>query len=178
MLSVAAAQLGFKCHVYEPEKNPPAGETSAILTTALYTDYTALEKFAKSVDVVTFEFENIPSKTLDYIESIVEIFPDRKALKISQDRLFEKNFLTKLGLETAPYLKVDDVTEFKDAVKKIGTPAILKTRTMGYDGKGQVKITKGSVFETNLENLSQVKDIRNKILVAGSKGNVDLGSKL
>lgn len=141
MLSVAAAQLGFKCHVYEPEKNPPAGETSAKLTTASYTDYGALEKFAKSVDIVTFEFENIPSKTLDYIESIVKIFPDRKALEISQDRLFEKNFLTKLGLDTAPYLKVDNVSDFKDAIKEIGTPAILKTRTMGYDGKGQIKIT-------------------------------------
>ena len=182
MLSVAAAQLGFKCHVYEPEKNPPAGETSAILTTALYTDYTALEKFAKSVDVVTFEFENIPSKTLDYIESIVEIFPDRKALKISQDRLFEKNFLTKLGLETAPYLKVDDVTEFKDAVKKIGTPAILKTRTMGYDGKGQVKITNedqvkqiSKTFKTSNHILEGLVDFTKEISVISvrnSKGEI------
>jgi 5-(carboxyamino)imidazole ribonucleotide synthase len=182
MLSVAAAQLGFKCHVYEPEKNPPAGETSAILTTALYTDYTALEKFAKSVDVVTFEFENIPSKTLDYIESIVEIFPDRKALKISQDRLFEKNFLTKLGLETAPYLKVDNVYEFKDAVKKIGTPAILKTRTMGYDGKGQVKITNehqvkqiSKTFKTSNHILEGLVDFTKEISVISvrnSKGEI------
>ena len=83
MLSVAASRLGFKCHIYEPSRNPPAGDTSAILTTAPYTDFAALERFARSVDVVTFEFENVPVEALDFIERIVKISPSRRALEIS-----------------------------------------------------------------------------------------------
>ena len=108
MLSVAASRLGFKCHIYEPSRNPPAGDTSAILTTASYTDFAALERFARSVDVVTFEFENVPVEALDFIERIVKISPSRHALQISQDRLIEKEFLNDLGLKTAPYFNVDN----------------------------------------------------------------------
>tara|TARA_Y100000739_G_C20603138_1_gene463976 strand:+ start:1719 stop:2783 length:1065 start_codon:yes stop_codon:yes gene_type:complete len=141
MLSVAASRLGFKCHIFEPNKNPPAGETSAMLTTASYEDSKALKHFAKSVDIVTFEFENIPVKALNYLEPIVKILPNRRALKISQDRLLEKNFLNDLNFKTAPFFKVDDSLGLEKALKRIGFPSILKTRKLGYDGKGQIKIT-------------------------------------
>ena len=140
MLSVAASRLGFKCHVYEPSENPPAGDTSAMLTTASYEDTGALKQFAQSVDIVTFEFENVPVEALDFIEPIVKISPSRHALQISQDRLIEKEFLNDLGLETAPYFKVDNRVELTNALEKIQSPSILKTRKFGYDGKGQVKI--------------------------------------
>ena len=127
MLSVAASRLGFKCHIFEPSRNPPAGETSAMLTTACYEDIRALELFAQSVDIVTFEFENVPIKTLDYLEPLVNISPNKRALKISQDRLFEKQFLNDLKIKTAPYFKVDDRLELVKALKMIRYPSILKT---------------------------------------------------
>ena len=140
MLSIAASRLGLKCHIFEPSKTPPAAETSAKLTTACYEDIEALVEFAKSVDVVTFEFENVPVKALDVIESIVKISPNRHALRISQDRLFEKEFLNSLNLKTAPYFKVEDSLDIINALKTLQLPAILKTRKFGYDGKGQIKI--------------------------------------
>ncbi len=154
MLCVAASRLGFKCHVYEPSRNPPAGDTSAILTTAPYTDITALERFARSVDVVTFEFENVPVEALEFIERIVKISPSRHALQISQDRLIEKKFLNDLGLETAPYFKVENRVELTNALKKIKFPAILKTRKFGYDGKGQIKLESEENVAETIKNFS------------------------
>ena len=111
-----------------------------MLTTASYEDTGALKQFAQSVDIVTFEFENVPVEALDFIEPIVKILPSRHALQISQDRLIEKEFLNDLGLETAPYFKVDNRVELTNALENIQSPSILKTRKFGYDGKGQVKI--------------------------------------
>ena len=154
MLCVAASRLGFKCHVYEPSRNPPAGDTSAILTTASYTDIAALERFARSVDVVTFEFENVPVEALDFIERIVKISPSRRALEISQDRLNEKEFMHSLFLKTAPYLKVDNIGELTNALQKIKFPAILKTRKFGYDGKGQIKLESEENVAETINNFS------------------------
>ena len=140
MLSMAAARLGFKTHIFEPSANPPASNVSSRFTQAEYDDYDKLKKFASSVDVVTYEFENIPTGALDIIEKECEIFPSREALKISQDRLLEKKFINKLGFKTASFCEVSSQEGLIFALEKLGTPSILKTRRFGYDGKGQVKL--------------------------------------
>ncbi len=140
MLSVAASRLGYRCHVYEPAPNPPAGEVAHRVTTAGYDDAAALAAFAQSVDVVTYEFENVPAAALDAIEALRPIRPGRGALATSQDRLEEKAFLQGLGLAVAPFAPVEDHDSLMAAIDAVGVPAILKTRRLGYDGKGQVRI--------------------------------------
>ncbi|MGB5868670.1 MAG: 5-(carboxyamino)imidazole ribonucleotide synthase [Albidovulum sp.] len=140
MLSVAAARLGYKTHIFEPGANPPAADTAHRVTTASYDDHDALGAFAESVDVITYEFENVPTAALDLLEARRPIRPNRKALAISQDRIAEKNFLTGLGLTTAPYGAVGNAAELDAAIAAIGLPAILKTTRLGYDGKGQARI--------------------------------------
>lgn len=140
MLSVAASRLGFKTHIFEPGAKPPAGHVADRVTTAPYEDLAALRAFAESVDVITYEFENVPTASLDALEALRPIRPNRKALAISQDRIPEKDFLTSLGLQTAPYARVTDMASLTAAIEKIGLPAILKTTRLGYDGKGQARI--------------------------------------
>lgn len=140
MLSVAASRLGYKTHIFEPSANPPAADVAHALTTASYDDLAALRAFAASVDVITYEFENIPTAALDALEAICPIRPNRRALAISQDRLLEKDFLTGLGLTCAPYAPVNSAADLDAAIAKIGAPAILKTTRLGYDGKGQARI--------------------------------------
>ena len=140
MLAVAASRLGLKAHIFEPGANPPAGQVADQVTTASYEDEAALHRFAQSVDVITYEFENIPTSALDILEQIRPIHPGRQALAISQDRLSEKEFLTGLGLKVAPYANVTSAAEAEAAAQSIGTPSILKTRRMGYDGKGQDRL--------------------------------------
>jgi 5-(carboxyamino)imidazole ribonucleotide synthase len=111
-----------------------------MVTTAGYDDTAALTAFAQSVDVITYEFENIPTSALDVLEAINPIHPNRKTLATSQDRLVEKTFLQDLGLQTAAFANVENAADMAAAIDTIGTPAILKTRTMGYDGKGQARI--------------------------------------
>lgn len=141
MLSVAAARLGYRTHIFEPAANPPAGHVADRVTTAPYEDLNALRAFASAVDVVTYEFENVPASALDAIEEIRPIRPNRRALAVSQDRLVEKAFLNEIGLRTAPYAAVDDEQDLAEAIEEIGLPAILKTRRLGYDGKGQARLT-------------------------------------
>ncbi len=140
MLSVAASRLGFKTHIYEPSPNPPAGHVADRVTTAAYDDLAALAAFAASVDVITYEFENIPTAALDVLDRSHPIRPNRRALAVSQDRIAEKDFLTALGLTTAPYAAVQTLDDLHHAIAKIGTPAILKTTRLGYDGKGQARL--------------------------------------
>lgn len=140
MLSVAAARLGFRTHIFEPGAEPPAGHVAHRVTTAPYDDEAALRAFAESVDVVTYEFENIPTEALDLIEAIRPIHPNRRALAISQDRIREKSFLNDLGLATAPWAEVTDRASLDEAIALIGAPGILKTTRLGYDGKGQARI--------------------------------------
>jgi len=142
MLSVAASRLGFKTHIFEPGANPPAGEVADRVTTAKYDDADALRIFAADVDVITYEFENIPTSALDLLETLRPIRPGREALRISQDRLTEKNFLQGLGLNVAPFADIPDEAALTAAIDKIGAPSILKTRRFGYDGKGQARIIK------------------------------------
>ncbi|MEM8632373.1 MAG: 5-(carboxyamino)imidazole ribonucleotide synthase [Pseudomonadota bacterium] len=144
MLSVAASRLGFTCHIYEPAPAPPASQVADRLTTAAYTDPVALRAFAEDVDVVTYEFENVAAGALDAIEPHCLVYPPRRALEVSQDRLTEKTFLADLGLRTATFAAVETEAELVAAIERIGTPCVLKTRRFGYDGKGQVRIPEPS----------------------------------
>lgn len=141
MLSVAASRLGFVSHIFEPGANPPAGHVADQVTTADYDDAAALRAFGESVDVITYEFENVPTSALDLLESLAPIRPGRNALGTSQDRLIEKEFLQEIGLSVATFAEVDSLTDLQIAVADIGIPSILKTRRFGYDGKGQVRLT-------------------------------------
>lgn len=140
MLSVAASRLGLRTHIFEPGAQPPAGDVAHAITTAAYEDEAALKAFATTCDVVTFEFENVPTAALDLIETLVPIRPGREALRISQDRLVEKTFLQELGLTVAPFADVSDAASLDAAIARIGVPSILKTRRFGYDGKGQTRL--------------------------------------
>lgn len=141
MTAIAAARLGYKCHIFTPEENSPASQIAFATTIAEYDDLKALEAFAKQVDVVTFEFENIPSAVLEFLESLVPVRPNRKALEIAQNRLKEKRFFNDLGIDTAPWREVNSLSDLEAALKEIGYPAVIKTTTLGYDGKGQAKIS-------------------------------------
>ena len=140
MLSVAASRLGFRAHIFEPGAHPPAADVAHRTITAPYDDHAALTEFAASVDVITYEFENVPTAALDLLEALKPIRPNRRALAISQDRIAEKDFLTGLGLACAPYAAVTTAADLDAAIARIGTPAILKTTRLGYDGKGQARI--------------------------------------
>jgi len=139
MLSVAAARLGYRSHIFEPG-DAPAGHVAEKVTQADYTDLDAIRAFAANVDIVTYEFENVPTAALDLLAASVPVRPGINALAISQDRIVEKDFLSDLGLATAPYRAVGSVQDLKAALATLGTPSILKTRRFGYDGKGQIRI--------------------------------------
>ncbi|KMW60167.1 Phosphoribosylaminoimidazole carboxylase ATPase subunit [Candidatus Rhodobacter oscarellae] len=140
MLAVAASRLGYKAHIFEPGSDCPAGQVAHAVTTAGYEDLDALAGFAASVDVVTYEFENIPTAALDALEAVRPIHPGRKALATSQDRLVEKGFLSGLGLAVAPFADITGEADLRSAMAEIGPKAILKTRRFGYDGKGQQRL--------------------------------------
>jgi len=140
MLAIAAARLGYRCHIFAPDAESPAGDVSAALTRASYDDVEALRAFAGAVDVVTLEFENVPVPAVKQLAALKPVRPGARALQVTQDRLAEKDFAQGLALDTAPYRAVNDVAELKAALTALGTPAILKTRRLGYDGKGQVRI--------------------------------------
>jgi 5-(carboxyamino)imidazole ribonucleotide synthase len=140
MLALAAARLGLKCHIFAPEPESPAFQVSARQTCAAYADEEALAAFAASVDVVTYEFENVPAETAAILGRLKPLAPGAEALATSQDRLAEKTFLSKIGLATAPFAAVEGKGSLEEALARTGRPAVLKTRRFGYDGKGQVTI--------------------------------------
>ncbi len=138
MLALAAARLGLKVHVFGPETNSPAAEVSAFETVADYADAAALARFAAEVDVVTYEFENVPAETAARLAELKPVRPGPRALAVAQDRLVEKRFMAGLGLGTAPFAAVDEPADARAAFEALGGGrAILKTRRLGYDGKGQ-----------------------------------------
>ena len=140
MLAMAAAQLGYQCHVYAPEEAPPAAEVAALFTRGDYDDEAALRRFGGKIDVATFEFENIGAGPLAALTGKAPLLPPREALEIAQDRLSEKIFIQGQHGRPVAFARVDSEAELKAALKETGTPAILKTRRFGYDGKGQVRI--------------------------------------
>ena len=153
MLSVAASRLGLKTCIFEPSANCPASHVADVHMQANYDDTDALKAFAAACDVITYEFENIPTSALDTLEALRPIHPNRHALATSQDRLTEKTFLQDLGLNTAPFANVESAGDLTQALEKIGTPAILKTRRMGYDGKGQARIMDLGDADAALESM-------------------------
>ena len=144
MLALAAARLGFKCHIFAPDPDSPAFDVVHRVTCADYTDAQALDRFAESVDVVTYEFENVPADTATFLAARVAVLPDPQILATTQDRLAEKIFVAGLGIRTAPYAGVAAPAELAAALDRIGRPAVLKTRRFGYDGKGQATIDNGT----------------------------------
>jgi len=141
MLALAAARLGLKTHIYSPETDAPAFQVSSARTCASFDDKSALEAFAAACDAVTFEFENVPTRTVDIISASRPVFPSAATLAITQDRLQEKGFVAKLDLGTAPFWNIESSYDARNAFANIGAPSVLKTRRMGYDGKGQMKIS-------------------------------------
>jgi 5-(carboxyamino)imidazole ribonucleotide synthase len=144
MLALAAARLGLKCHVFAPSPDSPAFDVVHRVTCGDYNDTEALDRFAQDVDVVTYEFENVPAETAMFLAARVAVLPDPRVLATTQDRLVEKNFVAGLGISTAPFAAVAQSTELASAIERIGRPAVLKTRRYGYDGKGQATIANGA----------------------------------
>jgi 5-(carboxyamino)imidazole ribonucleotide synthase len=147
ILALAAARLGFKCHIFAPDRDSPAFDVVRESTRADYDDEQALARFAENVDVVTYEFENIPAETAAFLAPLVPVLPDPKVLATTQDRVAEKDFILGLGIGTAPYAAVATSDELAAALGRIGRPAVLKTRRFGYDGKGQAAISKETAAE-------------------------------
>jgi 5-(carboxyamino)imidazole ribonucleotide synthase len=143
MLAMAAARLGFKCHVLCPEPASPAFDVVRRVTEADYGDKSALDRFADDVDVITYEFENVPAETAAFLSARKPVLPDPRVLAITQDRLVEKNFVAALGIATAPYVGAACENELSRALSSVGRPAVLKTRRFGYDGKGQATLRPG-----------------------------------
>jgi 5-(carboxyamino)imidazole ribonucleotide synthase len=141
MLALAAARLGLHSHVYCPEKDSPAFDVVRRVSENRYDDHVALAKFADAVDVITYEFENVPVETATFLSARKTVWPDAKVLATTQDRLVEKRFINSLGFATAAFTEVNSAEDLARAIKTIGVPAVLKTRRFGYDGKGQTKIT-------------------------------------
>lgn len=140
MLALAAARLGLRCHIYDPNSDTPAMQVSSDRTVAPFDDIAALKDFAGACDVVTYEFENVPAQALDVIEEIVPVRPGRRALSVSQDRLTEKTFLQNIGIKTADFQDVAAPNDIRSAIETVGPGGILKTRRFGYDGKGQIRL--------------------------------------
>lgn len=143
MLALAAARLGLRCQVFSPDPDSPAFEVVQYATCAEYADVEALELFAADVDVITYEFENVPAATAMVLSARRPVLPNHKVLEITQDRLAEKDFVNSLGIATAPYADVASAAGLQAAIGTIGLPAVVKTRRFGYDGKGQAMLREG-----------------------------------
>ena len=141
MLALAGYPLGLKLRFFDHSPEAPAGQVGE-LAVSEFDDLEALDEFARGVDVVTYEFENVPVQAVEHLAKTVRVYPPAEALTNSQDRLSEKRFLRALGIPTASFAPVASAEELQDAVAEIGFPSILKTRRMGYDGKGQCRLSR------------------------------------
>jgi 5-(carboxyamino)imidazole ribonucleotide synthase len=154
MLAMAAARLGLRCQVFSPDPDSPAFDVVLNATCAEYADVEALELFAGDVDIITYEFENVPAASAMILAARRPVLPDRKILETTQDRLAEKDFVTGLGIGTANYADVSSAAGLRAALARIGRPAVIKTRRFGYDGKGQAIIRDGDDPDLVWENLA------------------------
>ena len=144
MLGSAAARLGFDVHIFAPDEDPPAARVAALHWQAAYDDEAALKDFADACDTITYEFENIPVASVNYLIGLgATVRPGAKSLEVSQDRLSEKRFLNEIGIETGRYEPVDTPEDLGQALDALGGKGLLKTRRDGYDGKGQTSVTAG-----------------------------------
>ena len=153
MLAMAAAPYGLHCHIFAPRGDNPAFEVAQAHTEAAYDDFDALARFAAAVDVITYEFENVPAATAAFLQARKPVRPGPKALAVTQDRLSEKEFLQAAGLPLAGFAAIDSLSDLKAALARLGLPAVLKTRRMGYDGKGQAIIRSMDEAEAPLAGL-------------------------
>jgi 5-(carboxyamino)imidazole ribonucleotide synthase len=144
MTALAAAHLGYRCHIFAPEAESPAALVSAAWTRAAYDDQATLRTFATAVDVVTYEFENIPVAGAEFLAPLVPVRPGAEPLRVAQHRGREKAFFQRIGVPVAPSALAASEADFIAAVKQVGVPAIAKTTTEGYDGKGQARLNTGS----------------------------------
>lgn len=140
MLALAARQLGYRVHVYSPESDSPAGQVSDVEIVAAYDDQDRVRDFARGVQVVTFEFENVPGATSSTAAELAPVRPDGHVLHITQQRLREKTFLRDDGFPTTPFRRIERLEDLETAILELGLPGILKTASFGYDGKGQQKL--------------------------------------
>ena len=154
MLVIAAAQLGIKTHIFAPDANcSPAGEIATATTTAAYDDYTALDRFATSIDVVTSEFENVPSETMSHLAKLCPVSPGTKALHIAQHRIREKNFARQHGILTPNFWHITDAASLHQAMSELQGRGVLKICQLGYDGRGQLWIDPGDDFDASFATL-------------------------
>lgn len=147
MFAIAARRMGYRIHIFSPEENGPAAQLADLSTVADYTDEASVRRFASEVDVITFEFENIPVQSVDWCTEHCEVRPAGSILHMAQNRLREKNFLSGAGIPIAPFRAIRSAHELADAIERVGRPAILKTAAFGYDGKGQQTITARDDFD-------------------------------
>jgi 5-(carboxyamino)imidazole ribonucleotide synthase len=149
MFAIEARKMGYRVHTFSPGADTPTGHVSDVETTASYEDLDAVREFARAVDVVTFEFENVPSDCIEAAAEFVDVHPRGEVLHTTQNRLREKTFLSNNGFPVAPYRHIKTLDELRDAVDTIGVPAVLKTAGFGYDGKGQSKIRRAEDVATS-----------------------------
>ncbi len=147
MFSLEAARLGYRVHVFEPDAGCPAGQVSAVEVNASYSDTEALRQFAQGVDVVTYEFENIPFAAIEAVAEFVPVHPRGEALHICQNREREKTFLAGHKIPRAPFWVIDSAPALAAALKELDGPGVLKTASFGYDGKGQLRVKRGDDAE-------------------------------
>ncbi|HXG98833.1 MAG TPA: 5-(carboxyamino)imidazole ribonucleotide synthase [Sphingomicrobium sp.] len=153
MLAMAAARLGYRCHIFDPHRRPCAAEVSAQFTSAKFTDGTALRAFGEACDVVTYEFENLPVSALGVLGD--KLRPGTKSLEVAQDRAVEKRFIEATGARVAPWRTVDGVADIVAALDSLGGPVLLKTRRLGYDGKGQAWVERAEDAEAAWEAIGR-----------------------
>lgn len=155
MFAQAATRLGYNVHVFSDCEICPAGQVAAYKTVADYGDTAAVEKYAQSVDVVTYEFENVCTKAVEIIEQMVPVRPSRNVLHIVQNRWREKSFLEQAGVACTPFAEVTSSEQLQTAVEQVGTPSVLKTAESGYDGKGQIKISSPAEAEAAWDSIER-----------------------
>jgi 5-(carboxyamino)imidazole ribonucleotide synthase len=153
MSALAAARLGYRCHILTRETDSPAAQVSNAVTISDYSDPVSLRAFAAAVDVISFEFENVSAEGLDLLASIKPVRPAPPILRISQDRIAEKTFLNNAGVATAPWAPVDSLRDLTAAVERLGLPCVLKTTRLGYDGKGQAMLRSAADLAPAYERL-------------------------
>jgi 5-(carboxyamino)imidazole ribonucleotide synthase len=153
MMAMAAARIGYRCHIFDPHESPCAAEVSGSFTRAAFDDRDALRRFGEQCDVVTYEFENVPVAPLDVLDG--KIRPGTRSLEIAQDRGVEKQFIERTGANVAPWRKVDGVNDVLAALEQLGSPILLKTRRLGYDGKGQAWVHRAEEAESAWEAINR-----------------------
>jgi 5-(carboxyamino)imidazole ribonucleotide synthase len=153
MFAIEARKMGYRVHTFSPDSDTPTGQVADFETSADYEDLDAVKEFARKIDVVTFEFENVPFETVKAAAEFVEVFPGGEILHTTQNRMREKTFLSQNGFPVTPFRYVKTLEDLKNAAGEIGLPAILKTAGFGYDGKGQAKIKAAAEIEDAFANL-------------------------